>query len=447
VRGLTPNYSVEHRVRRPDGQMLWILSQGHVVERDGDGRVRRLVGTNLDITERRLAQATQLRLESRLREAEKLEAIGTLAGGIAHDFNNIMGAILGNVALARQDIEPQHTAQAQLAQIGKAGQRARSLVQQILAFSRNQPGELVSRSLRPVVEESVAMLRSMVGPKTRLLTVLPDHPLRVLCNTTQLQQVLLNLGGNAAHALPEEAGAIEIGLDEVSLAAGELRLPAGLPPGRYAHIWVSDNGSGMDEVTQQRIFEPFFTTKRVGQGTGLGLAVVHGVMESHGGAVTVTSALGQGSSFHLYLPLVDDESAPAPLQAMDAEPPPGHGQRVLYVDDDEVMLLMVQSLLQRLGYQPTCLMDARDALALVERDPDAFDLVVTDFNMPGLSGIDVAGRLAELRPELPVVISSGFISEDLRAAAQRLQVRAVMQKEHTIEELGAVIHAILYGPG
>ena len=444
LRGLTPSYTVEHRVRRPDGQTLWILSQGRVVERDGDGRARRAVGTNRDITERQLAQATQLRLEARLREAEKLEAIGTLAGGIAHDFNNIMAAILGNVALARQDIETNHPAQAQLAQIGKAGQRARTLVQQILAFSQNQPGELVSRSLRPIVEESVAMLRSMVGPKVRMRTVLPEHPLRVLGNTTQLQQVLLNLGSNASHALPDQGGAIDIGLEEVALAAGESRLPAGLPPGRYAHLWVSDNGSGMNEETQQRIFEPFYTTKQVGQGTGLGLAVVHGVMESHGGAVTVTTVLGKGSTFHLYLPLVDDESAPAPLQASAAALPSGHGQRVLYVDDDEVMLLMVQSLLQRLGYRPTCLIDARDALALVERDPGAFDLVVTDFNMPDLSGVDVAERLAELRPDLPVVISSGFISEDLRAAAQRLHVRAVMQKEHTTEELGAVIHSILY---
>jgi len=444
LRGLTPSYTVEHRVHRPDGQTLWVLSQGRVVERDGDGRARRAVGTNRDITERQLAHVTQQRLESRLREAQKLEAIGTLAGGIAHDFNNIMAAILGNVALARQDIETNHPAQAQLAQIAKAGQRARSLVQQILAFSRNQPGELVSRSLRPIVEESVAMLRSMIGPKVLLRDVLPEQALRVLGNATQLQQVLLNLGSNASHALPEEGGAIDIGLEEVALAAGESRLPAGLPPGPYAHLWVSDNGSGMDEETQQRIFEPFYTTKRVGHGTGLGLAVVHGVMESHGGAVTVTTALGKGTTFHLYLPLVDDESAPAPLQASDAELPAGHGQRVLYVDDDEVMLLMVQSLLQRLGYQPTCLMDGREALSMVERDPAAFDLVVTDFNMPGLSGVDVANRLAELRPDLPVVISSGFISEDLRAAAHRLHVRAVMQKEHTIEELGSVIHAILH---
>ena len=446
LRGQVQSYAVEHRVRRPDGQMLWILSQGRVVERNAEGRALRAVGTNRDITERQLAQSTQARLESRLREAQKLEAIGTLAGGIAHDFNNIMAAILGNVALARQDIAADHPVQAQLAQIGKAGQRARSLVQQILAFSRNQPGELVSRSLGPIVEEAVAMLRSMVGAGTQLHTQVPEHPVRVLGDTTQLQQVLLNLGSNAAQALPAEGGLIEIGLEDVMLETGDARLAAGLPAGPYAHLWVRDNGSGIDDETLQHIFEPFFTTKAVGRGTGLGLAVVHGVMESHGGNVTVSSVVGQGSTFHLYLPRVDDESAPAPLQMDPAEPPPGEGQQVLYIDDDEVMLLMVQSLLQRLGYEPTCMVDARAAVALVERDPAGFDLVVTDFNMPNLSGIDVARRLAVCRADLPVVISSGFISEELRSAAQQLRVRAVLQKEHTIEDLGAVIHSILYAP-
>jgi len=443
LRGVTSSYAVEHRVRRPDGQALWILSQGHVVERDGEGHARRAVGTNSDITERHLAQTTRQRLESRLREAEKLEAIGTLAGGIAHDFNNIMAAILGNVALARQDIGSTHPVQTHLAQIGKAGQRARSLVQQILAFSRNEPGELVSRSLQPIVEETVAMLRSIVGSNVLVRTVLPEHPIRVLGDTTQLQQVLLNLGSNAAQALPDETGVIEFGLEDVSFADGELRLPAGLVPGPYAHLWVSDDGTGMDEETLNRIFEPFFTTKQVGRGTGLGLAVVHGVMESHGGAVTVATTVGKGSTFHLYLPQVEEDSALTPLQDIDLEPPKGHGERVLYVDDDEVMLLMVQSLLQRLGYRPTCMMNARSAVALVDRDPSAFDLVVTDFNMPDMSGVDVASKLFRIRPDLPVVISSGFISEDLRTAASRLGVHAVMQKEHTIEELGDVIHSIL----
>jgi PAS domain S-box-containing protein len=443
LRGVTPGYTVEHRVHRTDGKTLWIVSQGRVVERDAGGRARRAVGTNRDVTERQNARAKQLQLESRLREAQKLEAIGTLAGGIAHDFNNIMAAILGNVALARQDVRQGHPAQAYLEQISKAGQRARSLVQQILAFSRQQPGEFISLSLRPVVEETLAMLQSMAGDGTQLRQTVADIPLRVMGNATQLQQVLLNLGSNAWHALPGGVGLIEIGLEETRFGAGELRVPAGLAPGAYAHLWVRDNGSGMDDETRQHIFEPFFTTKRVGQGTGLGLAVVHGIVESHAGAVDVTTTVGAGSTFHIYLPLVDDESGPAPLQPAHTDALRGRGQHVLYVDDDEVMALMVHSLLQRLGYRATCTLDAREALSLAERDPERFDLVVTDFNMPNLSGVDVARRLADIRPSLPVVISSGYISEELRAAAAELGVRAVIQKEHTFEELGAVLDSIL----
>jgi PAS domain S-box-containing protein len=444
LRGVTQSYSVQHRVRRPDGQILWVLSQGHVVERDEGGHARRAVGTNLDITERKLAQTTQLRLESRLREAEKLEAIGTLAGGIAHDFNNIMAAILGNVELARHEVESTHPVQAHLAQIGIAGHRARSLVKQILAFSRNEPGEWVSRSLQPVVEEAVSMLRSTVGPNVLVRTALHERAICVLCDTTQLQQVLLNLGNNAAQALTQEQpGVIEIGLAKLSFSSGDASLPAGLPPGEYAHIWVTDNGTGIEAESLPRIFEPFFTTKQVGQGTGLGLAVVHGVMESHGGAVTVTTTVGQGSTFHLYMPMVEDESAPTPVRGVDLGQPRGHGERLLCVDDDEVVLLMVEILLQRLGYRPTCMTNARSAIALVERDPTAFDCVVTDFNMPGISGVEVASRLARIRPDLPVVISSGFITEDLRAEALSLGVRAVVQKEHTIEELGTVLHSVL----
>ena len=444
LRGTTSSYSVEHRVRRPDGRLLWIVSQGRVVERDGDGRIRRAVGTNRDITERKRAEATQRVLESQLREAQKLEAIGTLAGGIAHDFNNIMAAILGNVAFARQDVPEGHPAQTYLEQINKAGQRARSLVQQILAFSRKQPNEFVSVSLRPMVEETVTMLRSIVGPSARLQATLPEQSVAVMANPTQLQQVLINLGTNAWQALPDGVGRIEIGLEEVALGENDaLRQGVGLAVGDYARLWVRDDGCGMDDETRARIFEPFYTTKPVGQGTGLGLAVAHGIVEAHSGAITVSSARGQGSTFELFLPLVDYESRPMPLEPVEAEPLRGAGQRVLYIDDDEVMALMVQGLLERLGYRATCVLDAQEAIAMVQREPASVDVVVTDFNMPNCTGLDVVRALARLRPDLPVVISSGYVSDDLRSSASELGVRAVMQKEHTLEELGALVHAAL----
>jgi CheY-like chemotaxis protein len=199
----------------------------------------------------------------------------------------------------------------------------------------------------------------------------------------------------------------------------------------------------MDQRTRERIFEPFFTTKAVGKGTGLGLAVAHGIVEAHGGAISVTSSPGNGSTFSLYLPLVDYESRPMPLEELANAPVVGRGERVLYIDDDEVMALMVQGLLQRLGYRPTCLLDANEAIALVAGDPGAFDLVVTDFNMPALSGLDVVRALARIRADLPVAISSGYVSEELRASASELGVCGVMQKERTLEELGELLRSAL----
>lgn len=422
--------------RRPNGLVIEVLS----VPIAGGGVLR----TYTDITDRKRAEATRRVLEAQLLEARKLEAIGTLAGGIAHDFNNILAAILGNVALARQDVPDGHPVQPFLEQISKAGQRARSLVQQILAFSRRQPTEFSDVSLRRLIRETVGMLQSTAGPTVSLRAVLPESALTVRGNPTQLQQVLMNLGTNALHALADRAGNVEIGLDLRRFEeSGPTLPPAGLAPGSYAHLWVRDDGIGMDEETRQRIFEPFFTTKPVGQGTGLGLAVVHGIVETHGGAIEVTSEFGRGSCFDLYLPLAEQESGPMPLDAIELGPARGRGEHVLYVDDDEVMALMVQGLLQRLGYRVTLSPGAREAIDAVARSPQDFDLVVTDFNMPKYSGLDVVRALAEIRPGLPVVISSGYVSDELRANAAALGVRAVMQKEHTLEELGALVHAVL----
>jgi CheY-like chemotaxis protein len=331
-----------------------------------------------------------------------------------------------------------------LGQVIKAGQRARSLVQQILAFSRQQPSESASVPLSPLVEESVAMLRSMADPHAQVRAILPGARLAVMGNPTQLQQILMNLGTNALHALPDGFGQIDIGLEECHFAdkASSTR-PAGLEPGAYAHIWVQDTGCGMDERTREHIFEPFFTTKPVGQGTGLGLAVVHGIVKTLGGVINVTSEVGRGSKFDLFLPLVEHEPQPVPLDMTEVESVRGSGQHIFYIDDDEVMTLMVQGLLVRLGYRTTCFLSAQEAIESISSSAQEVDLVVTDFNMPGLSGLDVVRILGGIRLGLPVVISSGYVSDDLRASAAALGVRAVLQKEHTIEELGAVVHAVL----
>ena len=400
----------------------------------------------VDVTERLRAEASMRLLEVQLRESQKMEAIGTLAGGIAHDFNNILGGILGNLDLARQDVGAGHPALQPLDQIHKASLRARILVQQILTFSHRQSEPAGRQAVRAPVAEALALLRTTVPAGVRLQVDLSDAPLFVWMDATQLQQVVMNLCTNAWHALKDGVGCISVVLgdtvigDDVTPRAGQL------PPGRYAHLRVSDDGTGMDAAVQAHVFEPFFTTKPVGQGTGLGLAVVHGIVAAHGGAITVDSTQGRGSAFDVYLPLLD---APEDTETVDPVAPQasvaGQGQHVLYVDDDEVMRVMVQHLLQRLGYRVSGFADPQAALTAIGEHPGAVDLVVTDHNMPGMSGLQLAAALAALRAELPIILSSGYVTDDMRAQAKRLGVRDVLHKENTLDELGKLVARVLTG--
>ena len=400
----------------------------------------------VDVTERLRAEASMRLLEVQLRESQKMEAIGTLAGGIAHDFNNILGGILGNLDLARQDVGAGHPALQPLDQIHKASLRARILVQQILTFSHRQSEPAGRQAVRAPVAEALALLRTTVPAGVRLQVDLSDAPLFVWMDATQLQQVVMNLCTNAWHALKDGVGCISVVLgdtvigDDVTPRAGQL------PPGRYAHLRVSDDGTGMDAAVQAHVFEPFFTTKPVGQGTGLGLAVVHGIVAAHGGAITLDSTQGRGSAFDVYLPLLD---APEDTETVDPVAPQasvaGQGQHVLYVDDDEVMRVMVQHLLQRLGYRVSGFADPQAALTAIGEQPGAVDLVVTDHNMPGMSGLQLAAALAALRAELPIILSSGYVTDDMRAQAKRLGVRDVLHKENTLDELGKLVARVLTG--
>ena len=428
-----------------DGDEFW-LELDIVPITNAQGKLTHWVAVERDISERKKAESSRLGLEAQLRESQKMESMGTLAGGIAHDFNNILASILGNVALARDDVGAGHAALARLSQIGRAARRARALVQQILAFSRRQPQELVVQPLQPLIQDTMAMLRSSLPAMVTLQPLLCIDPVFVLADTTQMQQTLMNLCTNAWHALQGRPGNIQVGLDVVVLGDGNLPGLDTLPAGRYAHLWVTDNGVGMDQMVRDRIFEPFFTTKPVGTGTGLGLSVVHGIVSAHHGAITVKSEPGAGSTFHLYFPAhtgqleatFESRFDPSALASLE-----GSGQHVMYVDDDEVMVVMVGQLLERAGFRVTCCADARQAMALVAANPYSFDIVVTDYNMPELSGLDLARWLAQFRPELPVVISSGYISDDLREPARLAGVRRLMHKQNTLEELSGLIREVL----
>lgn len=411
-------------LRRKDGRPVHVFSS-HTMQRNSRGEAE-LYCVDIDLSERVQAEARRQELEAQLREAQKLEAIGRLASGIAHDFNNLLGAVLGNVALALEQLPATHPAAVHLGLIRIGGERARSLVQQILAFGRRQPQQLKAVRLQDLIRESVALLRAAVPRDVRLELDLPEPALYVQADATQIQQVLMNLCTNAWHALEGQAGTVELGLDVQHEGAAP-----------RAHLWVRDDGKGMDPITRSHLFEPFFTTKPKGEGTGLGLAVAHGIVLAHGGEIQVDSTPGQGSCFHLYLPLLDWEgpvTEPTPLLSLSGE---GQGQHVLYVDDDEVMRLTVQGLLRRQGYRVSLAADAAEALNRVAAGD--VDLLVSDFNMPGGSGLHLAAELQRKRPWLPVVISSGHITESLREQAQRLGVRALLRKEKTLEDLAGVV--------
>jgi PAS domain S-box-containing protein len=389
------------------------------------GAMARFVVLARDISDRHQAELARRALEAQLRESQKMQAIGTLAGGIAHDFNNIVAGILGNAALVRQDLPAQHPALASLEQIQRAGLRARNLVRQILSFSRREAPRRVVLPLRPVVEESLALLRATAPAGVAIAERLTEEPLLVEADPTQIQQVLMNLCMNAWQALPVGGGRVEVGLDR--------------EPG-IAHLWVGDSGSGMDAATLERIFDPFFTTKPAGSGTGLGLAVVHGIMLAHQGRIEVRSSPGEGSVFHLRLPL----SAAAPAQPgasiRGAAASPGTGQHVLYVDDDEIMRQVARRLLEGAGFRVTTCARAEDALATLQPG-HGVDLLVSDLNMPGVSGLELCRQVAAAWPGLPLIISSGYVSDDLRVQAAALGVRQVLMKENTVEELVAAVAA------
>jgi signal transduction histidine kinase/ActR/RegA family two-component response regulator len=386
----------------------------------------------------------------RLRQAQKLEALGTLAGGIAHDFNNILGAILGNLSLASEEALTGQPTQHSLQQIRRAALRARDLVQRIQAFSRPDLPAMSEQLLRPIVDEVLALAEVALPAGAQLRSELTDEPLRVRADATQLHQVLMNLCTNATQALQGEPGTVTVGLQGVVFGDGTPNRPPGLARGHYAHLWVRDTGCGIADADRDRIFEPFFTTKGARGGTGLGLSAVHGIVGAHGGTISLESRSGAGSTFHIHLPALADPAGAADAPGAAAAPAsaaPGHGEHIVYVDDDEVMALMVERLLQRAGYRASCHVSARAALAAVRADPQGCDLVVTDFNMPELSGLDVSRELAALRPGLPVLIMSGYVFDELPAQASRAGVREVIQKQNVLDDLVPAIARALAAAG
>ena len=434
--GITVTY--EARMRHKDGSWRWM--EKTVTNLLHEPTIQALVANFRDISERKAAEEERARLGQRLRQAERMEAVGRLAGGIAHDFNNILGGILGySEMLAEQT--PEGPLRRYANNVLTAANRARGLVDQILAYSRSQRGERVAVDLGRVVAETLDLLRGSLPGGILLEGHVPASPVHVVGDTTQLHQVLMNLCTNAIQAMGE-AGTLRVTLE--TLDTREPRsLPQGaLPPGAYATLSITDSGAGMDEATIARIFEPFFTTKEVGKGTGLGLSLVYGIVTDSGGAIDVASRVGQGSTFTIYLPRVD--SATAPAEEEKAPIPRGQGQRILVIDDEAPLVAVTTEVLSRLGYKAVGFSNGRDALAEVQATPGHFDAVITDEVMPGLSGTELAQRLRLVRPDLPIVLVSGYIgplmSERAHAAGVGRILKKPVQSRETASALAELLH-------
>ncbi len=397
-----------------------------------------------DLSAKKQAEAQQLVLEGQLRESQKMQAIGTMAGGIAHDFNNILSAILGNVTLATQDLAPGAPALTSLQEIDKAGRRARDLVRQILTFSRNEPPKRIPTHLHEIIEETVRLVKVAMPPNVDLRVTLQANCPAVLADATQVEQALLNLCTNAFLAVGQDKGTVSIDLSTGhidTLRSEQL----GIAEGHYAILAVEDSGNGMSAPTLERIFEPFFTTRQVGQGTGLGLSVVHGIMQTHQGVVDVQSSVGVGSVFTLYFPTTGQAVAPVAVAAVTLGPTTdtGKGRTVMYVDDDQALVFLVKRVLTRKGYAVTSFTDPQMAHATLRANPMAIDLLVTDYNMPGYSGLDLLREAKAIRPDLPVALASGYVTPELESEAMAQGADALIYKPNDVNELCETVERLI----
>src|SRR4051812_527512 len=428
--------TTEVRVRHKDGSWRWIdCTLTNLMHEESVGA---MVMNFRDITERRLAETERARLEGRLRQAEKMEAVGRLAGGIAHDFNNILGGILGYAEMLVESTEG--TLQRYANNVLAAATRAGALVEQILWYSRSQRGKRAPVELDRIVAETLELVRGSLLAGIRLDTSLPTVPVFVVGDPTQLHQIVMNLCTNATHAMGER-GTLRVRLDATDIEADRQVTSGTLHIGSYARLAVEDDGSGMDETTLRGVFEPFFTTKEVGKGTGLGLSLVYGIVTDSAGAIDVVSAPGRGSTFTIYLPRVESPGA-----AEDEEEGPlerGHGERVMLVEDEEALRAVTAERRRRLGSRPEVFADAAAALAAFQAAPEDFDAVVTDEILPGLSGTELAGALRKHRHDLPVLLVSGYIGPMMAERASAVGIAEILRKPVRSRAIAAALARVL----
>jgi len=440
------DFAHEYRLQMPDGRVKYV----HVVAHGTRNETSDVdfVGAVMDVTlakktedRIRFAQAEREQLEQRLRQAEKMEAVGRLAGGIAHDFNNVLAGVFAYGEMLLEETPADSPLKRYAKNVLTAATRGRALVEQILAFSRSQLGKRAPIDIGQVVAETLELLRGSLPAAIRLEASAPKLPLVVIGDATQLHQVVMNLCSNAIQAT-SAGGALRVALEAAELSAERALSNGTLRPGHYVRLTVEDSGSGMDAATLSRIFEPFFTTKEIGRGTGLGLSLVYAIVTDAGGAIDVRSTLEQGSTFTIYFPRA--QSAPDTVEEAATPLPRGNGERVLLVEDEANLLAMTAEVLTRLGYEPASFSDSQTALAAFEAEPRSFDVVITDDVMPGLTGTGLAQRLHRRRPDLPIVLVSGYSGPALTRQALIAGVSELLTKPLQSRQIATTLARVLH---
>ncbi len=424
------DFDLEYRLLLPDGSVKHL----HVVARAlvGESSQLEFVGAVMDITQRKRAEEAQRmqerereEMQRQLQQAAKMEAIGRLAGGIAHDFNNILGAILGYGELAQNNLVEDGAVRRQIDQVMLAGARGKGLVDRILAFSRSGISERLPLQVQLAVEETLELLTPSLPSNVRLERQLDAADTAVVGDATQFHEVVMNLCTNAVHAM-RQGGVLTVVLERVAVGERRLLSHGTLGTGRYVYLSVSDTGTGIPLAVLERMFDPFFTTKRVGEGTGLGLALVHGIVADFGGAIDVTTQVGVGTTFTIWLPAADN--MPTLLAEPVGEVPRGHGERVMIVDDERALVALAEETLAELGYEPVAFDSSVAALQAFRAYPERFDLVVTDETMPDLTGTELARELRQLRPDISIILMSGYSGTQLSERAQAAGIIHVCRK-------------------
>jgi PAS domain S-box-containing protein len=403
-----------------------------------DGRLVRLqIAT--DITRIKDLEKESLRIQAQLQQAQKMEAIGTLAGGIAHDFNNILSAVIGYTEIVQGDISEGSPQYQNLQEVLKAGNRARDLVNQILMFSRQTEKELKPVQINKIVSETLKLLRASLPTTIRIELNLRSNS-AVMADPTQIHQVMMNLCTNAAHAMRENGGLLKIELSDIHLNGSFIDQHPSLSAGTYIKLRVSDTGQGMEGKITGRIFDPFYTTKERGEGTGMGLAVVLGIVKSHGGTITVDSTMGEGSNFDVFLPVIEHE---ADAEVRPKVIMPTGTEHILFIDDEKSLVDLGFQILKRLGYAVTTRTSSVEALELFMAQPDKFDLIITDMTMPNMTGDELAARLMKIRADIPVILCTGYSERISKEKAHEIGIKEFVLKPIVMRDMALTVRKVL----